>query len=905
MSVDLLLAYARTGMAHKQAPTLEEVQALVRTLAASPLLPTPVTEAEIGEVIKQVECEFLVNLGPARYLTAKDHKPWLKAKSHEIDFRYWRRYRNHLIQSGFGPNVVNALGEVTDNLLDLAGDPTVPGEWTRRGLVVGHVQSGKTANYVGLINKAADAGYKLIILIAGIHSNLRSQTQERIDQGFVGRDSDQLLSRQTNANFLGVGALDRSFSAVAYTSRAHDFLKVRADGLGISINNLSQPAIFVIKKHKSILTNLIEWLKGTSATGDKLTMPMLVIDDEADNASVNIAADPDRPNAINSLIRTLLSISTKNTYVGYTATPFANIFIDPDTTAELFGDDLFPRDFIVGLDAPSNYVGAREFFLADDGDPILTIELEDTDSWLPITHKIDTQVEDLHESLLQAINCFLLSKAIRILRGQGTKHHSMLVNVSRFTGVQGRVCSRIQEHLIRLKDAIENRHGLPVETALKDPLMRSLHDTCEEVYGDVGEDWPQIQKALHQAAAGVVVVEVNARSGPGALDYRSHAETGLNVIAVGGNSLSRGFTLEGLTISYFLRNTQMYDTLLQMGRWFGYRDGYADLCRLYIRPEALEWYAYITEAADELRSEIRRMESLKLTPKDFGLAVRAHPDSLLVTARNKMRTAKEIVREVGLANRLVESAVILGANGAVSANWERMEGFVGRLLGVKTPVPVSTSKGLQSQLFREVPPELALDFISGFLVHPGNLEMQTEPLSEYIRRRQFPDWDVVVVSSSLASAQDHRIDSLKIGLQERFATPLGGGRSGLQISGQGRRVASRGLEAVGLSDTEHLAAIDSWSKEYEAGNAGKNIADHFYRAARSRPLLMLHFLDVGIRNGETPERRERHAAYGISFPPLRRGETEQRVTYKANVVAYRELFGQMDADGDDDDAFDE
>jgi hypothetical protein len=227
------------------------------------------------------------------------------------------------------------------------------GEWRRRGLVVGHVQSGKTANYIGLINKAADAGYKLIILIAGIHSNLRSQTQERIDEGFVGRDSDQILGGRANANVLGVGNINRTFKPVSYTSRAHDFGKARADGLGISINNLSDPAIFVIKKNRSLLTNLIEWLHGTSATGDRLTMPMLVIDDEADNASINTAADPDKPNTINRLIRELLKTSTRNTYIGYTATPFANIFIDPETEDELRGKDLFPRDFIVGLDAPS------------------------------------------------------------------------------------------------------------------------------------------------------------------------------------------------------------------------------------------------------------------------------------------------------------------------------------------------------------------------------------------------------------------------------------------------------------------------------------------------------------------------------------------------------------------------
>jgi hypothetical protein len=908
MSREALLAYARTGISMNKAPSQQEIRDLVGRLADSPLFASPPTDEDREQVAQQLEREFMVDLGPAHILTAEGHKPWLRAKRHEIDFHYWRRYKDHLGQSGFGPRVVNRLDEVTDDILDLAGDPTVPGTWKRRGLVVGHVQSGKTANYVGLINKAADAGYKLIILIAGIHSNLRSQTQERIDEGFVGRDSDQLLGGRTNANFLGVGNLDRSFSAVAYTSRAHDFLKTRADGLGISINNLAQPAIFVIKKNKSILTNLIEWLQGTSTSGDKLTMPMLVIDDEADNASVNTSADPNRPNTINRLIRTLLNISTRNTYIGYTATPFANIFIDPETTDDFSGDDLFPRDFIVGLDAPSNYVGAREFFLTDDEEPVLTVPLDDTDDWLPVSHKIDAPVEDLHASLLDAINCFILSKAIRILRGQGNRHHSMLVNVSRFTGVQGRVARCISEHMSRVRDSIQNRYALSTQSALRDPFMRSLHTSWEEHYNPSSpESWEDIQRILHQAAAGMLVVEVNARSGPGVLDYRSHASTGLNVIAVGGNSLSRGFTLEGLTISYFLRNTQMYDTLLQMGRWFGYRDGFKDLCRLFIKSDALDWYAYIAEATEELRDEIRKMESSGLTPMDFGLAVRSHPGALIVTARNKMRTAEQIVREVGLAGKLVESALVHASDTAVQANWERTVAFIRRLQmeGYShTPYPEGSSREGSSKVFRNIPQHVALDFISGFALHPGNTEMSTSPLVEYAKRRGFDTWDVVVASKSATSNPDvasFPIEGITVGLQQRSAKLLGReGRKAIVISGDKRRVASRGLEAAGLSTEQREAAKTAWQSREGAKDG--NIADHFYREQRSRPLLMLHLLDVRV-DGNGP--RERHAAYGISFPALRPREEETRVAYTANVVAYRELFGQLDAEGDDDDDADE
>ena len=899
MSQIELLAMARTAMALRPPSTPEQVLALVRSLSTLPMLSESVDEAAIQTIARQLEREFSVSLGRSHTIS-HGHKPWLRAKAHEIEFRYWRRYRDLLIQQGFGSNVVNSLHDITDEVLDLAGDPTVEGEWSRRGLVVGHVQSGKTANYVGVINKAADAGYKLIILIAGIHSNLRSQTQERIDQGFVGRDSDQVLSRQANASLLGVGELDPSLRAVAFTSRALDFARNRADGLGISIHSLSHPAIFVIKKNPSILKNLIEWLNGTTATGGRLTVPMLVIDDEADNASVNISNDPDRPNTINRLIRSLLSLSTKNTYIGYTATPFANIFIDPETTSEALGDDLFPRDFIVGLDAPSNYVGAREFFL-DEDNPHLTVDLEDTEDWLPSSHRIDVEVEDLHWTLRRAIDCFVLSKAIRILRGQGTKHHSMLVNVSRFTGVQGKVARLINEQLQRLKDAIENRYASSVESALRDPLMHALHETWLEQYSSGPEQWADIQRSLHQAAAGMSVVEINASRSSGTLDYRAHADTGLNVIAVGGNSLSRGFTLEGLTISYFLRNTQMYDTLLQMGRWFGFRDGFGDLCRLFIKPEAHEWYSFIADATEELRDKIRQMEAAGLTPEHFGLAVRSHPGTLLVTARNKMRTASEIIREVGLADSLVESAVVHAAEEPRQFNVDRMAALVSTLVATKAPKSVGSRGVLPGHLFQEVDVEPLLDFISAFAIHPGNVEMQPGPLAEYIRRRDFPKWDVVLVSSSTATPADTRtIGGLAIGLQSRTVTLR---RNALQISGNKRRVASRGQEKVGLSVAELEAAEETHrlAREESSQDVGPTIADRFYRRERSRPLLMLHFLRVRTKDADSQINGQVHAAYGISFPKLALGEKEKTVAYTANLVAYNQLFGQEDAEGDEDD----
>ncbi|KII96224.1 endonuclease [Xanthomonas citri pv. fuscans] len=891
-----LLGIARTAMAQRLAQTSAEILGIVQEIAALPFLSPRPSDEQIVAVAKQIEREYEVILGPAHTIQASGHKPWLRARAHEIDFRYWNRYRQFLIGDGMSEHVVNAVNAVTDTIVDLAGDPSTPGKWSRRGLVVGHVQSGKTANYLGVINKAADAGYRLVILIAGVHNNLRSQTQERVDFGFVGRDSDQILSRQVNVDRVGVGNINPAFTATAYTSRAYDFARNKAESLGNPLQNSSEPVILVIKKNPSILTNLIDWIRGTSASQGGLTLPMLVIDDEADNASVDTSKDQKAPRTINRLIRALLSLSSRNAYIGYTATPFANIFIDPDSENDEQGKDLFPRDFIVGLDAPSNYVGAREFFLSEDSER-LTVELDATEDWLPVKHRIDWKIEGLHETLIEAIDCFVLSKAIRILRGSGARHHSMLVNVSRFTRVQGDVAKEISRHVIGLQSAIQNRHAMPVDSALRDPIIRSLNQTWEKHYSSGDEDWSQVQKELHRASASIQVVEINASKSSGKLDYRAHAGTGLNVIAVGGNSLSRGFTLEGLTVSYFLRNTQMYDTLLQMGRWFGYRDGFKDLCRLFIRSEASDWYGFIADATEELRDEIRRMELVGLTPVDFGLAVRSHPGTLLVTAREKMRNTEDIVRKVGLSGKMVESSALIASELARVRNIEAVGQIAKRMLERQKPTRVDPEESLSSLLFRDIDTADVLDFIASFSVHPGQLEMQTAPLIDYVRERQLAQWDVVMVSSTRAAGSDiHNILGVDIGLQDRNVTLSKNSRfeSALLVSGKKRRVASRGVERIGLSEEEVRKA------EEEHGNK-KNVPDHFYRAQRKRPLLMLHLLRTKTRDVADGDwvPGKMYAAYGLSFPKLESGEEEKLVRYTANLIAYRELYGSVDDEQDD------
>ena len=346
---------------------------------------------------------------------------------------------------------------------------------------------------------------------------------------------------------------------------------------------------------------------------------MLLIDDEADNASINVKskatpkADSEEVDvsAINGKIREVLQCFRQSAYVGYTATPFANIFVNPEAQSERYGDDIFPRNFIINVNAPTNYVGPSKVFGLDgdvdagidpsDGLPIV----RDLDSapyagdyaapeCFPQPHKTSHLTTRLPASLKVAIRSFILTCAARRARGQQTKHNSMLVHVTRFTAIQEQVATLIAGELAGLQRRIAYGDGAAT-LKIRDELRELWESDFAPVSAAMGEEsgpavtWEDVDQALHDAAAKITVMKVNSTAGV-PLDYKQHEKQGLSVIAIGGDKLSRGLTLEGLSISYFLRTSKMYDTLMQMGRWFGYRPGYLDLCRLYTTRTLIGWY---------------------------------------------------------------------------------------------------------------------------------------------------------------------------------------------------------------------------------------------------------------------------------------------------------------------------
>ncbi len=829
------------------------------------------SEQEIQDISRKLEERFNITMALGTLFASEDYRPWLDAARGETDWYYWNRYRRLLGQQQLPQQVINGLDSITDQIVDHLENPNKEGEWARKGMVVGHVQSGKTANYTGLINKAADCGYKVIIILAGTLNSLRNQTQFRIDNGFIGMDTEQKTT-------IGVGLLSNKKKPAYFTTNLRDFKKTVANQIGVGIGDLKEPVILVIKKNKSTLENLIDWLKHNNPHNLK-NYPMLLVDDEADHASINTSKDGDVATTINRKIRELLHLFDRSSYVGYTATPFANVFIDPETADDMLGDDLFPRDFIISLDPPSNYVGSARVFSSDKDLDIVRL-VNDYEDYLPLKHKKDLYPEDIPDSLKKAIRVFILSRSLRLIRGQVDAHHSMLINVSRFTIVQSNVKLLVDEYLKEIRQSIINYYKLNISEALKNRELASLKEVFDNEFGQVGHTWGEVQAELKNSVSPIAVIEVNSSSSAEQLDYsRKNYPLGRNVIAVGGMSLSRGLTLEGLTVSYFLRNSVMYDTLMQMGRWFGYRDGYEELCRIYMTAEAESWYAHISDATDELREEFRRMKAAGMSPKDFGLCVRSHPESLIVTARNKMRTGTHVLRQVSLEGRLVETSILLSRPEIVQQNFASVKALVSDAdqFGSKDDAKAG-------YLWRDVPVNYVLQFVERFQNHPASQLTEKRPIKDYVEwlaTEGTDKWDVVLVT--LAKGEESSIavpvGNFSVITSKRKVTRYPEG--GKDIALNKRRVASRGLEKAGLSGQEITKAENNYT--------GKNIPDYVYRGVRNRPLLMLHILDC--RTDDNPLFEQGITAYGISFPGEAGSRRPQKlVEYVVNTVWWKNEY---------------
>jgi Z1 domain len=613
---------------------------------------------------------------------AEEHVAWYSQERKTRRPFYWNAYRNRLAASGWEEASVQQLDGDTDAVIAHLSDPERTEAYATRGLVVGYVQSGKTANFTGVIAKAADAGYRLVIVLAGVLDILREQTQRRLDKELLGweicgedggeyatvtpAERSEFVLHGAKPELLGSFGWDRlttsssDYQALASGRGALRFERAKPNlPLNHPENLHSQHArILIVKKNRAVLSKLKKDLKAFEK--DLIHVPTLVIDDESDQAGLNTAKPGAEASAVNKVIREILQLLPRGQYVGYTATPFANVFVNPEDPG-----DLFPRDFIVCLQRPFGYVGLREFFGIDleDGAPVDDLEtLVKAERETPLVQTIegdDTEPQNLR----RAIDLFVLTGAIKLYRASATgddekplrfKHHTMLVHSSARQAAHSSDAEVVeaawdasafhaQAGMVRLEKLWkEDVRNVSAHRGASLPMPT----TFDELRPHIAECVRRIDERTGNATGPVLIVNGNEQEATTPNFERDQVWK----ILVGGNKLSRGYTVEGLTISYYRRTAATADTLMQMGRWFGFRRGYADLVRLFAAGQAVsghktrnlvEDFIEVCWMEEELRRDLRKYAGGPdaIRPRDVRPLV-AWSANMLPTAKNRMRSAE-------------------------------------------------------------------------------------------------------------------------------------------------------------------------------------------------------------------------------------------------------------------------
>ncbi len=847
------------------------------------------------------------------YVIAKDKKTnlWLYKRKDTTSHAFFNRYKMYLRKEGFAHKAIENIEQTCEKVLAYCTDPMgVPDK--KKGLVVGDVQSGKTANYLGLINMAFDYGYRIVVLLAGMTDSLRVQTQKRMDQGVIGAISDSIGN---TIEYCGVGLTNHDHYAVPFTNRENDFAKFIQKNLNATINDFKKPVVLVVKKNKRILESVMARLR--PALQQYGSNSILVIDDEADNASISTAKPGKDPTSINRCIRDIFNSFPFSSYVGFTATPFANIFINPDEEFENM--NLFPSDFIVQLNAPDNYFGGRKVFSGEteSARPIRLI-YENEYNFLPVVHHKDDYYMGLTDSIKEAIHAFLINNVVRTLRGHRTKHRSMMINISRFNNMHRHIRDSVTEYIAELRNIIEQDSGYPVERFIKNDEMRKIYELFEfdEFYdaireGNQEEDfapisWEEIQQGLYDEIKQVQTVIINKNS---KFDYGKYDKEGARIIAIGGFVLSRGLTLEGLMVSYYSRNAVAYDTLLQMCRWFGYRPKYQDLCMVYMTQVNVDNFNAVLDAVEDLKEQFAEMDRKDKKPIDYGLMVRESPDTLhttlMVTSRNKLQYTDEIVYHLNYGGVYADTSKMPKDPEINIHNLRAFKKFYDA-----TPFSIVDDRFMARQVSKF---EVA-DFVRNLKISYVNRKFDTEGLAEYIENSDvYYHWDVVI-----ATGDSDRFDG-RYGINWKAPTRsfhIDESEPFIRIGGSNNRVLDPGIFNAGLTQAEK-------DKIAEEKGKGVTLSATAYLKHRNDPILIVYPLDLKtdatakekskmpgqVATIEAKKMEIKNAfgdnpliAFAVGFPDK---ESKVRFNYRVNKVKIAELNRGLEVDNGDEEDEDE
>jgi hypothetical protein len=647
------------------------------------------------------------------------HTPWYSG-SQDND-RLWPALRKYIAESkGWGEETADNIGEAADEVVSLLADPMRP-KFLYRGLVVGYVQSGKTANMTSVIAKAVDAGYNFIVILAGLTNTLRQQTQRRMVSDLVNRYQDDWY-QWTNTEDKG------------------DFKRPQGNQF---VGTPGTTQLSVLKKNVSPLRQFLSTLESTPAAVIN-DFRVLILDDECDSASVNASSKEYDITAINELIRKIIKTIPAVSYVGYTATPFANVLINPYTHNSQF-EDLYPKNFITCLDRPKGYFGTQQLFGLE---PVDADDIKEDEEGLDMIRLVpDHELEYLRtpsrkekdnfypivtESLEDAIMYFIASCAARYARGQSEEHMTMLVHTSVYSILHDRMSGVIETWLNKVKKQLNSKTGELFERCKRiweSELDRVPDNITEEEKISFEALLPRIPEVLDKIETPVENADSDNR-----LDYETDSKI---YIVVGGTVLARGLTLEGLMVSFFLRTTSQYDTLLQMGRWFGYRKGYEDLPRIWMTDDLSTSFRKLATVENEIRDEIKIYRERKVSPMEFAVRIRSFP-GMAITAANKMRNAIQCDISYSGQHRQTIRFSHTDKN-ILNENWNA----AAELLSYADQL--ATKSDVEDKiLYKGVDVTQVRRFFQKYSVHPDHQELSSDLLIKYINGLSeiFGHWNI-------------------------------------------------------------------------------------------------------------------------------------------------------------------
>ncbi|MHB1708463.1 MAG: Z1 domain-containing protein [Thermoplasmataceae archaeon] len=610
----------------------------VTKLSREDAISNPAIPPELRDYVRQkLKEEENITLEPAHYIVDDGDEDWFQHVDRSAWY-YWPELRNYLLANGWTSKSIQSLDSTTDRILMRLKSPYSNG-FDVRGLVLGYVQSGKTSNFTAVMAKAADCKYRLFIVLSGIDKGLRRQTQIRLDRELMGKSVNPNDNRHVRLPPQGL--------------QWHSFTTNDIDGDFDPGNSNPaslqgpEPVIMVVKKNGTVLRRLLQWLND-SPSATLREIPTMIIDDEADLASIDTrgtyqtedetpSEDYEHPSVINGLIRELLTKFQKRAYIAYTATPFANILIPDSTYDPAVQRDLYPKNFIVDLPKPTGYFGAEELFGLTESS-----EAEEANGLgvmrsLSDRDLLQLEIGEIPPGMENAILGFVLSCAARAQRGEATSPSTMLVHTSHRIESHMDLASAIQGKFSEFKDAwrYDNKTIIP---ALRELWDSDFRVTTQRISPEIDVDFERIRPYIGDVFEAIQVRTINSFTGA-VLDYER--EPSLKSIGIGGNKLSRGLTLEGLTTSFFVRNSPAYDTLMQMGRWFGFRTGYEDLTRIWTTRNLADRFVLLAQVEMRLRDDIRVYEDMQVTPSQLGMRIYQH-STMQVTSYLKRRFARKV-----------------------------------------------------------------------------------------------------------------------------------------------------------------------------------------------------------------------------------------------------------------------